>query len=238
MLPIIQAFWHGPITTMERLSVASFLAHGHEVHVFTYGELDDLPGGTVICDAREVLPPMSRWRGPVYRDSRGSFSAYSNLFRYKLLYERGGWWVDLDTVCLQPFDFAEEYVFATEPDQTLAPGVLRVPAGTELMAWCYERCLAMGKDRRKWGNTGPRLFNEAVERFGMRAHAVPASVLIPIDWPDWAAFLDQEREWNFELETRALHLWNSLWAKNGRDRDGSYPPGCLYETLKQRYLAS
>ncbi len=236
MLPVVQAFWFGPVSTMERLSVASFLAHGHGVHVYTFGKLSGLPAGAEIKDASEVLPPRSRWRRAVYRDSRGSFSGYSNMFRYKLLLERGGWWVDLDTVCLQPFEFADDYIFATEPDQTLGSAVFRVPAGSEVMAYAFERCLAMGKEGRRWGAMGPRLLREAVEYCGLTSFAVDPSVFMPVDWPDWKSYLDPNRDWEFQPQTRAVHLWNSLWVKDGRDRNATYPAACLYETLKSRYL--
>jgi hypothetical protein len=232
----MQSFWFGPITTMERLSVASFLAHGHEVHVYSHGEVVGLPEQVVVKDAGEVLPPRSRLRSPVYRDSHRSFSSYANMFRYKLLLERGGWWIDLDTVCLKPFDLVGEYIFATEPDQTVASAVFRVPAGSDLMAYAYERCVALGKERRQWGTTGPRLLREAVEHFGLESFAVDASVFIPVDWPEWESYLDPDRVWQFEPQTRALHLWNSLWVKAGRDRNATYPPTCLYEILKKQYL--
>lgn len=234
---VMQAFWHGPVTAMERLSAASFLAHGHEVHVYSYGRLEGLPAGVEVRDAAEVLPRRSRWRLPVFRDSYGSFSNFSDAFRYTLLRERGGWWMDLDMVCLKPLEFEEEYVLATEPDETAATCIMRLPAGSEVAGFMVERILALGKDRHTWGTTGPRLFAEAVEACGLQRFMLEPSVLLPVDWPDWEAFLDPEREWSFRPETRALHLWNSLWAKAGRDRNGAYPPTCLYEVLKRQYNA-
>ncbi len=35
---------------------------------------------------------------------------FANFFRYKLLLEKGGWFVDSDTICMRPFDFDNEYV--------------------------------------------------------------------------------------------------------------------------------
>lgn len=234
-MSVMQAFWHGRVTAMERLSAASFLAHGHSVHVYTYGRLEGFPSEVEIHDAAEVIP-RSRWRRPVFRDSYGSFSNFSDAFRYSLLRERGGWWMDLDMVCLKPLAFEEEYVLATEPDDTVATCIMRLPAGSDVAAFMIDRIRALGKDSRTWGTTGPRLFAEAVETCRLRRFMLDPSVLLPVDWPDWEMFLDPAREWNFAPETRALHLWNSLWAKAGRDRDGVYPPACLYETLKRRYL--
>lgn len=232
----MQAFWHGRVSTMERLSVASFLAHGHEVHVYSYDTLSGLPAGAVAKDAADVLRPRFRRRRTVFRDSRGSFSSYANLFRYKLLHERGGWWVDLDVVCLKPFEFPGESVFVNEPSQVLGSAVFRVPARSDVMAYAYDRCLELGRRRKTWGATGPALLGEAVERCGLTSSVVDSSVFMPYDWSEWELALDPDRAWDFEPQTHAVHLWNSLWAMHGRDRDATYPSTCLYETLKRRYL--
>jgi hypothetical protein len=51
---------------------------------------------------------------------RGSVSAFSNLFRYYLLHQMGGWWVDADVVCLSEC----------------------VPATPIFMGWEYEQHLS------------------------------------------------------------------------------------------------
>jgi Glycosyltransferase sugar-binding region containing DXD motif len=234
-LPIVQSFWHGDVSTMERLSAASFAAHGHELHVYAFGDLRGLPPSAVVRDAAEITPPRRR-RAAVYRDSRGSFSSFANMFRYKLILERGGWWVDLDTICLRPFDLPQEHVFATEPDGTIANGTFRASAGSPVMEYAYEECRSLGRRRRKWGTTGPRLLAEAVKACGLERYAVPAEIFIPVAWPDWMSFLDPSRVWSFGPETRAVHLFNGLWAKEGRSKDARYDPHCLYELLKKRYL--
>lgn len=217
---------------MERLSVASFVANGHDVHVYAYDDLAELLPGAVVKDARAIIPR----KRAVFRDSHGLFSGFADMFSYKLLLERGGWWVDLDTVCLRPFDLSEDFVFATEPDLTVAHGVMRVPPQSEVMRYAYDRCVKLGRRRRQWGVMGPALLAEAVEACGLESHAVHHRVFIPYDWPDWADLIDPNREWEFEPETRAIHLWNKLWVGAGQDKDAAYPPGCLYETLKERYL--
>jgi hypothetical protein len=225
----VQTLWLGRITVMERLSIASYAANGHEVHLYAYDDLGALPSGAVLKDADDVLRARS-----IFRDSRGSFAGFADMFRYKLLLELGGWWVDLDTVCLQPFDLTEDYVFATEPDLTVATAIFRVPPGSEVMTYAYERCVGMRRKRRKWGMIGPRLLAEAVEACGLANRAVHYSVFMPLDWPDWEQLLDPDRVWHFDSHTRALHLWNAMWALGGRDKEASYPPACLYEILKRR----
>ena len=122
---LIQGLWIGPrLSVMERLSIASFLHHGHDYRLYTYGPVEGLPAGAVLEDARSILPESMIFQ---YRE-HASFAGFSNYFRYKLLLERGGWWVDTDTVCLRPFDFDEPYVFGSQPDERRPRDPHGVPA--------------------------------------------------------------------------------------------------------------
>ena len=111
MNEIIQGLWIGSqLSVMEQLSIASFLQNGHEYHLYVYDEPKNIPAGTLVKDATEILRASSIFQ---YKQCP-SYAGFSNFFRYKLLLERGGWWVDTDTVCLKPFDFPEQYVFSSE----------------------------------------------------------------------------------------------------------------------------
>ena len=116
--------WIGSrLSTLERLSIASFLANGHPVHLYAYEAIEGVPHGTTIRDGNEILPAASIF---TYPDGfgRGSPAAFANLFRYKLLLEHGGTWADTDMVCVQPLDFlaSSPYVFASQrnPPQLVA----------------------------------------------------------------------------------------------------------------------
>jgi hypothetical protein len=67
-------------------------------------------------DAADILPRDSIFCLSA-RLRKGSYSAFSNVFRYQLVLDRGGWWVDTDLVCLKAFDFDDEFVFATERER-------------------------------------------------------------------------------------------------------------------------
>src|ERR1700686_5215359 len=111
MNKIIQGLWIGSeLSTLEQLSIASFLQNGHEYHLYVYDLPKHVPVGTVVRNANEILPSSSIFQ---YREYQ-SYAGFANFFRYKLLLERGGWWVDSDTVCPKQFNFPEEHVFATE----------------------------------------------------------------------------------------------------------------------------
>jgi len=52
-----------------------------------------------VIDGNQIIPEHEAFtykNGP----GSGSYSAFSNLFRYKLLAQKGGWWIDMDMVCL------------------------------------------------------------------------------------------------------------------------------------------
>jgi mannosyltransferase OCH1-like enzyme len=232
---VVQALWIGPrLSAMERLSLRSFLAHGHEVHLYTYDEVEGVPAGTTVRDGNEILPASRIFQ---YRDF-ASYAGFSNYFRYRLLLLRGGWWIDLDTVCLRPlFDLEDSHVFATERhDGTtyLTSGVIKAPAGSEAMAWAWNACDARDPATIRWGDTGPRLVAECVRRFGLETAVQPPVAFCPIGYAEWEQIVDADAP-PLEDGSYAVHLWNEMWRRAGRDKDARYDPGCLYERLRARY---
>lgn len=90
-LPLIQSLWIGnSLSKLEQLCIRSFLANGHPFHLYTVRELDGVPSGTTLCDAWVVLPEITRIR------SSFEIAFYSDLFRWNLLEQIGGYWVDMD----------------------------------------------------------------------------------------------------------------------------------------------
>jgi mannosyltransferase OCH1-like enzyme len=112
---IVQGLWvGGALSTMERLSISSFLANGHDYHLYVYRDVSGVPEGATIRDASTIVS-----------ESRiGNFSwlaEFSDLFRYALLLERGGIWADLDVICLRPFRIRAEYLFPRTPCRHARP---------------------------------------------------------------------------------------------------------------------
>lgn len=239
---IVRALWIGDaLSTMERLSLRSFLAHGHEVHLYTYGKVAGVPAGTLALDANEIVPAekIFRFRGD------GSYAAFSDLFRYALLDAEGGWWVDTDVVCLAPFDFDTPYVFASECDsfyasQSVTSGIVKAPRGSEAIHWALETCYRKNLERLDWGEIGPHLLQDLVQRFALSRYIEPYTTFCPIFCAHVRHFVDPERSWSDLLagdrRGYAVHLWNEMWRRCNVDKDARYPAECLYEQLKARYL--
>src|SRR5262245_19785980 len=97
-MALFQSFWFGNrLPRWTRSCFQSFLEHGHAVDLYAYEWLD-APRGVRLRNAHQVLPRDSVFLHDSGR-AKGSVSGFSNLFRYKLLHDRGGWWVDADVVC-------------------------------------------------------------------------------------------------------------------------------------------
>ena len=234
---VIQGLWIGPaLSVMERLSIASFLANGHEYHLYVYDDVKGVPAGTVVKDARAILAATKVFE---YRDFK-SYSGFSNFFRYKLLLEKGGWWADADMVCLRPFDFHEEHVFSSELTyggaEVINAGVIKSPAGSRALEFAWETCAEKDTRQLVWGETGPKLVAEAVRRFSLEEHVKPPDVFCPVPLFEFEKIVEPEASWTFDDATRAVHLWHEAWRRIGLDKDRDYHADCLYEKLKRRFL--
>lgn len=238
MNKIIQGLWIGPeLSVMEQLSISSFLQNGHEYHLYVYDELKNIPAGTTVKDANEILPSQSIFQ----YQQHPSYAGFTNFFRYKLLLERGGWWVDTDTVCLKPFDFPEEYVFSSEMANGLefvTSGIIKASAGSEVMAYAWGVCQTKDPEQLIWGETGSQLIGAAVRKFSLEKFQKPPHVFCPLGYAEWHRVLEPEVEVMLDAGTYAIHLWNEMWRRAaGQDKNARYPENCLYEKLKRRYLA-
>ncbi len=233
---IIQGLWIGSnLTTMERLTISSYLKNNHEFHLYAYDEVESVPTGALVKDGNEILPASMIFQ---YRDQK-SYSAFSNFFRYKLLFERGGWWVDMDAVCLKHFDFKEEHVFSSEPAQGkvfTSSGYIKAPRRSGVMDYAWQRCVEKNPDELVWGEVGPKLVAEAVKKYSLEHFIKPPEVFCPVGYAEWQKVLDPKAVCLFGETTYALHLWNEMWRRNGQDKDSTYHPDCIYEQLKKRYL--
>jgi hypothetical protein len=230
----IQSLWiGGELSPMEQLSIASFLHHGHTFDLYVYDEVTNVPAGTTLRDANEILPRARIFR---YRE-HDTVSGFSNYFRYRMLLERGGWWVDTDVVCLRPFDFESDHVFASEATRdgsTPTSCVIRAPRGSAAMQLAWERCDARDVTSLGWGETGPRLVKEIVRDCALDQFVQPPEVFCPVPFFAWRTIVEGPPP-QFPGATRAIHLWNDMWRRAGVRKD-DVPEGTLYAELMEQVL--
>lgn len=221
-----QTLWIGDrLSRLERLCLSSFVYHHPgQVDLFTYGPVADVPDGVRICDASNIVP-----RESVFSYFRGSYAGFADLFRWQLLHQRGGYWIDTDMLCIRPFDFQVPIVFGKETESfgktfwSAAVGVLRFPAGHEVTRYMVQRCLNPHRpdqhDRsrhrlQKWyrrnfsrsispvvwgGAGGPKGFAYAVNKFDLHAFMQDNTVFYPVHGTLWNAPFDTTYEGDYAL---------------------------------------
>lgn len=233
---IVQGLWIGNrLGLMERLSISSFLHHGHEFHLYLDGPCEGVPHGTVVRDVREVLPDRDIVR---YETGygKGSVALYSDLFRWTLLEAHGGWWVDLDVVALKPFRFEADCVLGQSGSGAGARiecAVLHCPPGSLLMKRCHEVAATADPVQVKWGQIGPGLLRRSAAELGLLGSVQPREVFYPVPAARFWRFL---RSGTLPETATGVHLWAQLWRHYGLDPDGRYPDTSIYEQLLRRFL--
>jgi Glycosyltransferase sugar-binding region containing DXD motif len=244
MTEIINSLWVGrSLSLMEQLSITSFLRNGHEYHLHCYNEITNVPAGTIMRDAAEILPSSEIF---YYRRGagKGSAAAFSNLFRFKLLFEKGGWWADTDVVCLRRFDFAAPVVFASERTRTgtqAANAVIKLPQGHAVARLCYEAASREDRTKLTWGKTGPLLLDRIVCENGLQQFIKAPGVFCPLDHWEWKLLLSENSKPLAERvmdESRAIHLWHEHWRRAGLELDpatGEHQSTRLFPRIRRRF---
>ena len=235
---IVQGLWfYGDLPLLQQLSIASFLANGHDYHLYTYGPVGKVPPGTTLRDAAELMPEVKVFKD---RGEKG-YAAFADGFRYALLLERGGWWVDTDVVCLKFFDFPEEYVFASEhvPGENRAVpnnAILKAPAGAPVLQYALDVCETKDPKQLVWAELGPALMADVIPRFSLSQYVVPPETFCPVPWFQFHAFLTPRGLPELPETTFAVHLWNTMWRRQQCDTNAAYHPLSAYEGWKLKFL--
>jgi hypothetical protein len=151
---IVRGFWHGkPLNPYQRLAMRSFHDRGYRIEIFTYDLSVDIPAWIKRRDANEIWPTdrvMQYPAGP----GKGSYSLHSNLFRYTMLHQLGGWWVDLDTILIAP-ELPQTDLYFCPGDHRkdcqrrpqISRRTYRHGRGGWHMPWAWRECPALGPDR-------------------------------------------------------------------------------------------
>src|SRR5580658_1015047 len=224
---IIQSLWIGDrLSEMEKLCIRSFIANGHEFHLYLYEKCEGVPEGTIVLDANGIIKESNITGG--YHRMNSAF--FSDAFRYVMLRQKERWWVDLDTICLRRFDFSDPYVFASEVSidglgMMVDNGILKAPRDSELL-------VRLSKETTPT-TFGPGLMTELTKALDLRQYVRPPAVFTPImPWLIPRVFIDPAVEVDLK-DAYAVHMWNSSWKYT--NKNAAYDPRCLYEKLKRQY---
>src|SRR5437879_1293319 len=167
MLDKIQSLWIGDsLSKVEQLSIQSFLNNGHPYVLYTYSNIKNLPEGVIIEDANTIIPEEDIF---VCKNGwgKGSYAGFADLFRFNLLNQKGGWWVDTDVICLKPFTFENDFIICSSYEGQWGIRanncILKVPKQHEFLTYILDYINQLDFKNAGFGDIGPTLVQNSVD---------------------------------------------------------------------------
>jgi hypothetical protein len=245
------------------MCLQSFLDVGYAVHLYAFGEIQNVPPGVTILDGEEILPGSEIF---VQKDGfgKGGYASFADRFRLHLLHKKGGWWFDMDFVAIrrlpEPTDLCFASTWEFEWGQCAVNSAMWCRAGDERMGELVRRCdqLVEAADV-KFGDLGPFLLQALVRDYGLEGHVAPWWEFCPFPWrminrmtyrtdAEWAKdclrhikhLAWQMTKPDFQAAyvrpgTRAIHWHNEIWRQQGLDKDALYHRWSPYGRAQRRY---
>ncbi|HEY1663433.1 MAG TPA: glycosyltransferase [Verrucomicrobiae bacterium] len=211
---IVHGLWIGTILSkMELLTLRSFVRQGHEFHLWAYDKIETpLPPGVIVEDANRIIP-----RSQIIKRAdtdtetgvgKGSVSSpFSDLFRYKLLYEKGGYWVDMDVTCLRPLNFTAPYVF--RPHRVGVVGnIIKCPPGSPLMKSVYQKVARIANEHTDWLLPN-KILSQTIRRLKLTRY-IRGGIWNPESWWDAIRPLALDTA-PIPSDWMAIHWINEFW---------------------------
>ena len=236
----VQTLWIGDsLSPIERMCLSSFVKINGGITLYTYSDVKGIPDGVEVKDGNTILDESEIFTYSV-GEGKGSVSAFSNIFRYKLLYELGGWWVDTDVLCLNPLPKDDKFIFSTEYQMDMTPhtatGIIKCEPNSRIMKECFDFSMKQDKGTLKWGEIGPKLLHRKVKELGMEEYLVETVEYNPLKGTEVSKLFDPHVNLNYELTSKTVHLWNEIWRRFGVDKNAQYHPESFIEKNKRRFI--
>ena len=218
---IVNGLWIGSrLSKIELLTIKSFIDNGHEFHLWAYEPIETrLPEGVIVEDANEIVEASKIFRYKYANDfghGKGSVSGFSDIFRYKLLYERGGWWTDMDVTCLHPLNIELPYFFRSHHELFLVGNIMKAPKGSELMGLCYEEaCETIDENNKDW-HKPIEILNKYVDELDLNQY-VFCGYSNEDKWDEMKLYAKGKVE--IPGKYLILHWMNEEWRSRKMDKD-------------------
>jgi len=171
----VSSLWiGGDLPKISLLCIQSFLKNGYKFNLYTYDTINNIPKGVTIKNGEDILP-----KSEIFTYKNGSVSAFSNLFRFTMIYKTGQVWVDTDIFCRQKYDFSQSQILiVSEPDQNYeiqkpTSNLIQFPKEDPIMKRAIEICESYKEQIEtgdfKWG-LGPLTIKKIVEEFQLEKY--------------------------------------------------------------------
>jgi Glycosyltransferase sugar-binding region containing DXD motif len=248
----IRGVWFASeLTAIQQLCIKSYMDQGHEFHLYVAGPTKGVPEGTIVEDANAYLSASERKKFP-------HNSQAADLCRILVVLKEGGWYVDLDTVCLRPFDFPEPYVFVSEDPSkygkqkstkipltpcletvtnTISNNIFKAPAGSPFLQYIADRIRSSDTlHPGHWTVFGPILFMEAIPKFHLEQYVKAPIVLDAANPNELYHLVDGNVRYNISEKSYAMHFRTSWWSGLFQPSlSAVHHPDSLFEQLKRKH---
>ena len=224
-LPQINCFYQVMSDKAEHRTLiaatTSMRAAGHPVRVWSYApeKLDFLvPHGIEVRNADDVMP-----RALFERIVAGSEIRYfSDIFRYALLYEHGGLWMDSDVILLRPFPFRGEHFFnlqwrGSHKGHFICGNVIYAKPYSRHLRALYEMSISRFHDTsgKEFGDIGPKLLSDYIASdagAALREWVFSPMFFNTIDWNEIDRFekpIGELADYLNDDRVFGVHLWTA-----------------------------
>lgn len=225
-------FWHGDLSLYEIKCIESFAKNGFEVQVWSYQNLL-LPKNCKLMNANDIVSKDQLFSYYQGKGKHPSIAAFSDVFRFTLLSKHLGWWFDTDCFCLTHFNtFNKQFennllVAGVEDNNTkqINCGVVYFKETTTANLFYKEvldRCKKYDNQLPNWGDIGPKMFTEIVEKHNLIDNISSIDNFYPIHYKETELFFNANY-FNTALEksknSMICHLWNEVLRKKAIDKN-------------------
>ena len=206
-------------------AAASMRAAGHPVRMWSYSpeKLEFLrPYGVELSQAANVVP-----RGLFDQILAGSEIRYfSDVFRYAVLYEHGGLWLDSDVVLLRPFPFRGDHFFnlqwrsGVQGEHFICGDAIYAKPYSRHLRNLYEMSLGrfFAGGGQEFGDVGPKLLSDYIasdEGAELRDRLFSPVFFNSIDWTESDRFdrpLHELADYLNDERVFGVHMWTARHA--------------------------
>jgi hypothetical protein len=149
----------------------------------------------------------------------------------------GGWWADTDICLLSPLPCDSNKLYIQQPHKdgfSVANALFKAPAASPVLRHCLEQFAKKDPAQIVHGETGPRLFTEAVLACGRRNDVLGHELFFPVPWWDYQRLFVDE---GLSLEScYTAHFYNAMINSSSLDKNAIFPANAPFERLKKKYL--
>jgi hypothetical protein len=210
---IIQSLWiGGRLSLLEQLSIKSFIENGHEYHLYVYDDVENIPEGTVVKDANKIIDKSQIYKCSFIARNK-NYCGFADVFRIKLLLEKGSYWSDMDVVCLKHFDFEDEYVFSSEltpqKNQVTNIGVIKSPKNSPFLNEVYNHCLEMLEKNLVLSK---KVWQDCIDKYNLNRYVKSYDTFCKVNFWQTNNFIKKDSKVfdTYDSNCYAAHLWNQI----------------------------